>query len=90
VHQYELPSGAVIPVAGSNYAMNHGSGMNGVFHPGQESDGICWVNSRIHFSSIRDGTSNTLAFTESLIGPGTDLALGSSPPDFREYRANSS
>lgn len=90
VHQYPLPSGAVIPIASSNYAMNHGSGTNGVFHPARESDGLCWVNSNLHFASILDGTSNTLAFTESLIGPGTDQALGSAPPDFHEYRARTS
>lgn len=77
----------IIPIASSNYAMNHGSGTDGVFHPGWESDGLCWVGSNLHFSSIRDGTSNTIAFTESLIGSGTDQGLETTPLDFRKFRA---
>jgi prepilin-type processing-associated H-X9-DG protein len=87
IHDYALPSGARIPFASCNYAMNHGSGMDGVFHPGNgvASDGLCWVGSTVRLSAITDGTSNTLVFTESLIGPGTAPASGT--PDFQAYRA---
>ncbi|MCA9160019.1 MAG: DUF1559 domain-containing protein, partial [Planctomycetales bacterium] len=72
VHSLTMPSGAVIPVAGSNYAMNQGSGMDKMFHPSLgTADGLCWNDAKIKFASITDGTSNTLAFTESLRGPVT-------------------
>lgn len=94
VHSYDLPSGATIPVAGANYAMNHGSGLDGVFHPGNgvETDGLCWVGGLVRLASITDGTSNTLAFTETLIGPGTSLPEEEPTPmrDPRLYRAAAS
>ncbi|HOM18714.1 MAG TPA: DUF1559 domain-containing protein [Thermoguttaceae bacterium] len=76
VHQLTMPSGAAIPVAGTNYAMNQGSGMDGIFHPAfGASDGLCWVDAQVKLESIRDGTSNTLAFTESIRGPGGTKAI---------------
>ena len=91
IHNLTMPSGAVIPIAGSCYAMNSGSGLDGSFHPGMGSgnDGLCWVNARIQYRDITDGTSNTLVFTESLIGPGADGAPSSPTPlqDPRVYRA---
>ncbi|WP_406695281.1 DUF1559 domain-containing protein [Singulisphaera sp. Ch08] len=92
LHNYTLPSGATIPFASCNYAMNHGSGLDGVFHPGNgvASDGLCWVNGLVQFASITDGTSNTLVFTESLVGPGTAPALSTSTPDLQTYRASTS
>jgi len=86
VHQITLPSGAVIPVAGTNYAMNQGSGMDGIFHPAfGASDGLCWVNAQVKLESIRDGTSNTLAFTESLRGRADTQSINSTV-DLRIYR----
>lgn len=88
VHSMTLPSGATIPVAGTNYAMNQGSGMDGAFHPGfGASDGLCWVDSQTRWESIQDGTSNTLAFTESLRGPGSNLAADARP-NMQVYRAS--
>ncbi|MCS7304386.1 MAG: DUF1559 domain-containing protein [Thermoguttaceae bacterium] len=79
VHNITMPSGAAIPVAGANYAMNQGSGMDGIFHPGfGATDGLCWVDAQVKLESIRDGTSNTLAFTESIRGPGGTLSLSAS------------
>ncbi|MEW4569708.1 DUF1559 domain-containing protein [Tautonia sp. JC769] len=92
VHDLAMPSGAVMPISGSNYAMNSGSGLDGAFHPGigTPNDGLCWVDARIRFASLRDGTSNTLVFTESIIGPGGSPPSTSGPPDFRLYRASTS
>ncbi|MBN1396283.1 MAG: DUF1559 domain-containing protein [Pirellulales bacterium] len=77
-----------IPAAGTNYAMNGSSGLDGAYHPSfsDNCDGLCWVNSRIAFRDIQDGTSNTLAFTESLRGPGDSPSSGSIP-DIQVYRA---
>ncbi|QDT11960.1 DUF1559 domain-containing protein [Planctomycetes bacterium K23_9] len=73
-HSLTLPSGAEIQIAGTNYGMNHGSGMDGSFHPVYAGDGLCWANARIRFASILDGTSNTLVFAETIRGPGSEMA----------------
>ena len=87
-HDTTLPSGAVIPVAGTNYAMNHESGTaGGAYHPGfGEGDGLCWINAEVKLASIKDGTTNTLAFTESLRGPCDSPSL-TPTPDVQVYRA---
>ncbi|MDZ7616222.1 MAG: DUF1559 domain-containing protein [Patescibacteria group bacterium] len=87
IHNVALPSGTIIPVAGSNYAMNQGSGLDGVFHPSfNASDGLCWVDAKVRFQSISDGLTNTLAFTESLRGPCDSPSL-TPTPDVQRYRA---
>ena len=90
LHDTTLPSGAVIAVAGSNYAMNQGSGMDEVYHPSFDAaDGLCWVGAKVRLASIIDGTSNTLAFTESLRGRGDSPDL-TPTPDVQLYRAKAS
>ena len=90
VHEVSLPSGTTIPVAGSNYAMNQGSGLDGVFHPSfNSSDGLCWVGAKVRFQSITDGLTNTLVFTESLRGP-CDWPSLEPTPDIQRYRARCS
>jgi len=86
LHDSTLPSGTVIPVAGSNYAMNHGSGLDGMFNPGfGATDGLCWVGATVRLADIRDGTTNTLCFTESLRGP-CDSPDIEPTPDLQVYR----
>ncbi|MBN2473113.1 MAG: DUF1559 domain-containing protein [Pirellulales bacterium] len=86
VHDATLPSGKVIPVAGSNYAMNQGSGMDGVFHPSfGAADGLCWVGATVRLDDVKDGTKNTLAFTESLRGP-CHTPPPTPTPDVQIYR----
>lgn len=90
IHDTTLPSGAVIPVAGSNYAMNHGSGMDAMYNPGfGATDGLCWVGATVRLDDVKDGTTNTVAFTESLRGPCDTPAL-TPTPDIQVYRANAS
>ena len=79
-------SGTTIRVAGTNYAMNHGSGMDDVFHPSfGATDGLCWVSSKVRLRDIGDGTTTTLAFTESLRGP---CDSPTSTSDVQVYRAS--
>ena len=86
LHDTALPSGAIIPVAGINYAMNQGSGLDGAYHPGfGESDGLCWASANVKLGWITDGTTNTLAFAESLRGPCDSPAL-TPTPDVQVYR----
>ncbi len=91
VHEMTLPvSKTLIPIAGSNYAMNQGSGLDGMFHPSfGAADGLCWVDAKIRYADIEDGTSNTLMFTESLRGP-YDAPPADSWPDMQVYRGNAS
>lgn len=86
VKSYAMPSGVSIPFAGCNYNMNYSSGLDGVFHPGNgtATDGLSWVNGLVTFASIIDGTSNTLCFTETLLGNGT---TPTATEDFQTYRA---
>jgi len=90
IHDTTLPSGTVIPVAGSNYAMNQGSGMDGAYHPSfGASDGLCWVGGSVRLDDVKDGTTNTVAFAESLRGPCNTPSL-TPTPDIQVYRANAS
>ncbi|WP_337173019.1 DUF1559 domain-containing protein [Paludisphaera sp.] len=91
VHNYTSPTGSTLPFASTNYAMNQGNGLDGAFHPGNgtASNGLAWVGGLVRLSSITDGTSNTVAFTESLIGPGAASTSTSATPmqDPKVYRA---
>ncbi|GAA5509506.1 hypothetical protein Rcae01_05005 [Novipirellula caenicola] len=91
-HGLTMPSGASIQIAGTSYAMNQGSGLDGIFHPGNgtKSDGLCWIDAKVGFRDILDGTSNTIVFAETLMGGGIDQATATPlmDPDF--YRAATS
>ena len=55
--------------AGNNYAGNVGSGVNnGDYVTG---DGVFLLNNPMGFKNISDGTSNTAAFSEIVLGDGT-------------------
>ncbi|WP_153558001.1 DUF1559 domain-containing protein [Roseimaritima sediminicola] len=89
LHRLEMPSGAVIDIAGTSYSMNMGSGLDGVFHPGRgtPSDGLCWVGARTKLRDIVDGTSNTIAFAETTIGIGGNITSPTPLQDPLRYRA---
>jgi len=50
----------------TNYSFNSGSGMGGGTPLG--TDGAFFVNSRLRLADISDGTSNTVALSESILG----------------------
>lgn len=58
--------------AGMNYSINVGSGTGDNVSYGSESDGIAWAGSNIAFHAVTDGLSNTVAFAETLMGPGVN------------------
>lgn len=55
--------------AGTNYAGNAGSGANSGSLTG--SDGVFFLGSSVRIEDIADGSSNTAAFSERLLGEGT-------------------
>ncbi|TWU10925.1 hypothetical protein Poly21_48310 [Allorhodopirellula heiligendammensis] len=89
LHSLTMPSGASIQIAGTSYSMNQGSGLDGVFHPGNgvKSDGLCWVGAKVGFRDILDGTSNTIVFAETTIGSGLEVATPTPAMDVRSNRA---
>jgi prepilin-type N-terminal cleavage/methylation domain-containing protein/prepilin-type processing-associated H-X9-DG protein len=86
IHDSKQPSGLIIQVAGSNYAMNGGSTKDGKTSIMAETDGVCYCGAKLRQKDIRDGTTHTLAFTETRIGPG-DSVSSSDTPNMQIYRA---
>lgn len=64
--------GPIEQYAGNNYHINTGTGVGTFYDTRMPSDGLVWTNSKVRFSSITDGLSNTAAFSESLRGLSTN------------------
>ncbi len=74
---YQCPSDvAQLPgtdFGGTNYFANTGTGLvqNGSIKAADAAaDGVFWENSRVGFQDLRDGSSNTIALSESTFGAG--------------------
>jgi prepilin-type N-terminal cleavage/methylation domain-containing protein/prepilin-type processing-associated H-X9-DG protein len=78
-----------VAFAGTNYAFNGGDGTNSDMNMATTKDkgGLCWTDARVGFQDIQDGTSHTLAITESLRGPGGTLT-STGTPDMQVYCAS--
>jgi prepilin-type N-terminal cleavage/methylation domain-containing protein/prepilin-type processing-associated H-X9-DG protein len=61
-------TGRIDQYAGTNYHINTGTAVGTLYDTRLETDGIAWVNSRVRIADIPDGTSNTAAFSESVLG----------------------
>jgi prepilin-type N-terminal cleavage/methylation domain-containing protein/prepilin-type processing-associated H-X9-DG protein len=78
-------SNGATKMAGCSYVANGGSGLGSMATMG-ETDGIFWVGGGVRMSDIPDGTTHTIAFSETIIGPG-DTPTGT-PSDFQKYQGS--
>lgn len=60
---------------GINYMVSYGSGTGAKYDLRWRTDGIVYENSNATFGDIRDGTSNTVAMSETVRSVGADFTL---------------
>jgi prepilin-type N-terminal cleavage/methylation domain-containing protein/prepilin-type processing-associated H-X9-DG protein len=89
VATFLCPSDQGLPVTEvfgpTNYVANAGSGDGG--GTPFETDGLFFVNSRTKLADIADGTSHTVAFSESLLGETSQSVAAAGPPNARSSYA---
>ena len=69
---------------GTNYAACSGSGTDTYYDTRYSTDGLFWRDSAVRFADVRDGTSHTMAVSESLLGSDSN---GSKLTDARRQMA---
>ncbi|HLA85031.1 MAG TPA: DUF1559 domain-containing protein [Thermoguttaceae bacterium] len=87
---HSLKSGsATVTFAGTNYAFNGGDGTssNTNLATNVDTGGLSWTDAKVALQDVTDGTCRTIAFTESLRGPGGDTLPATPAPDVQVYRA---
>jgi prepilin-type processing-associated H-X9-DG protein len=82
---FDAYNGAVM--AGTNYVVNTGTGLGSFYDTRFPTDGVFWYGSKVGFRDLRDGTSNTILMSETLLGLGFDTP-GPQPADPRRQYAN--
>jgi hypothetical protein len=75
--------------AGGNYVVNFGSGTGAYYDDRYPTDGLFWQEGKVTLGAILDGTSNTLLWSETLLGSGIN-STGPEPQDKRRQMAQSS
>ncbi len=70
---FQRIGGSTYTFAGLNYFINVGSGTGNNVDYGSPTDGIAWSGNGVGFRDITDGTTNTIAFAETLMGPGQEV-----------------
>jgi prepilin-type N-terminal cleavage/methylation domain-containing protein len=80
----------VASIGPTNYVANQGSGLKvtaqGNRHGSPyEADGVLFADSSIRSTDVRDGTSNTAAMSESLLGDGSENVNSPTPPADPQY-----
>jgi len=81
------------PFKGGSYLMISGAGetIDGIPGNGERAKGVFFTNSFLRLAAVTDGASNTLAFSESLRGPGSpgnyEVAAGTST-DYKHFLNN--
>lgn len=76
VSQFQDSSGSTYDWGPTNYAGNAGTGVNG--GTAYRADGIFYINSSTRFASITDGSSQTILFSESVLGVGPEISADAS------------
>lgn len=68
-----VPSQVPVEVKPGNYLLISGAGetINGIQGNGENATGVLFTNSWVRLAGVTDGTSNTVAYSESLRGPGS-------------------
>jgi prepilin-type N-terminal cleavage/methylation domain-containing protein len=66
-------------LAGTSYVVNAGTGLGPNASIRFPTDGVFWTGSRVKLTDIRDGTSNTLLMSQTLLGEGISKT-GPLPP----------
>ncbi len=66
--------------------MSNGSGSETFYDDRFRTDGFVFLNSRVGFRDVTDGTSNTVAMSETIRGDGLDVTLPSGTTPTFPYR----
>lgn len=75
------------PVAGCNYMVSIGSGTGTNYDARYPTDGFAWYGSKVKMAQVRDGTSNTVLFAETLLGNGLSVS-GGPPTPLERFQAS--
>jgi prepilin-type N-terminal cleavage/methylation domain-containing protein len=77
--------------AGTNYAVNTGTGQGSFVDIKYPTDGVFWNGSQVRITDLLDGSSNTLLMAEILLGPDQNasgpLPYSAGPPRWSANRS---
>ncbi|MCA9013305.1 MAG: DUF1559 domain-containing protein, partial [Planctomycetaceae bacterium] len=73
--------------SGLNYMISYGSGTGANYDLRWKTDGICYENSNVKMRDLTDGSSNTVAMSESIRSVGADFTLAAGTLPKFNYQA---